>query len=425
MIHYQDNFVYKKVNLEQVIYQYLRDYVEKNSPPEVIAEFRRIFFDFSITDASLKSHIENLIFAKEDRARFSYVLNYCYHIVINHWAQQPELHQFIAELVNIIESVDFKNQYYDRRRNKILELSDNFRRTDYYSKLKRISQVIAHKSLSNFSFQDPISNYLTHYPYLYKFLLLGKEDSPEEKNLIAKLQNTRQKYFEFQLAQHVIYRSRLIEVARARQFSHGAGKLLRRVKNPSLLSEEDLQYSIKKILEKPNKKETSSQIAQKFLGKNQAKISYKEFKKNLYNYLLLGVKPRNKQYKLDKILAEMLDKCYYQSDSQTTNDSLIFQTCRRLLRLMMVDTTKQNNHSQFIDLVINLGTATTVSLLVRMALICPNIKPELEQRLAILFLNYESQKAEDVTWLIKVLENFLIAFSIHFGNIDLSAAKIR
>ena len=47
MIHYQDNFVYKKVNLEQVIYQYLRDYVEKNSPPEVIAEFRRIFFDFN------------------------------------------------------------------------------------------------------------------------------------------------------------------------------------------------------------------------------------------------------------------------------------------------------------------------------------------------------------------------------------------
>ena len=87
----------------------------------------------------------------------------------------------------------------------------------------------------------------------------------------------------------------------------------------------------------------------------------------------------------------------------------------------MVDTTQQNNHSQFIDLVINLGTSNTVSLLVRMALICPKIKPELEQRLAILFVKYESRKAEDVTWLIKVLENFLVAFSLNFGKMDLSA----
>ena len=424
MINYQDNFAYKKVNLEQFIYQYLRDYVAKNPPPEVIAEFRRVFFEFSITDASLRGNIENLIFSKDDRARFSYVLNYCYHIVINYWAQQPELHQFIAELVNIIESVDFKTQYYDRRRNKILELSDNFRQTDYYLQLKRIAKVIVHKSLSNFSFQEAIANYLTHYPYLYKFLLLGKEDSPEEKNLITKLQHTRQKYFEFQLAQHIIYRSRLIQVARARQFSHGAGKLLRRVKNPSLLSEEDLKYSIKKFLEKPDKKETISQISQNFLAKNQSEISYKQFKNNLYNYLLLGVKSRKQQYRLDKFLSKILDECYYQSDAKPLNDSLIFQTCRRLLRFTMVDITKQNNHRQFIDLVINLGTATTVSLLVRMALICPKIKPELEQRLAILFIHYESQKVEDVTWLIKVLENFLIAFSLYFGDIDLSVAKV-
>ncbi len=424
MINYQDNFSYKRVNLEKIIYKYLRDYVENNTPTDVIAEFRRIFFQFSIQDVLLRSHIESLIFSKEDRARFSYVLNYSYHIIINHWAQQTELQPFIVELVKVIETINFKSQCYDRRRKKIFELADNFLQTDYYLKLQRLAKVIACKSLANFNFQEPISNYLTHYPYLYQSLLLGKEYIPEEKSLIIKLQNTRQQYFEFQLAQHIIYRSRLVEIARARQISHGAGKLIRRVKNPSLLSDKDLKNSIKKYLEKPDKKETLGQISQKFLRENTSDISYREFKKNLYTYLILGVKSRNKEYQFKKIISKILDKSYYQSDSQPLNDSLIFQTCRRLLKYMMIDTTQQNNHRQLIDLVMNLGTATTVSLLVRMALICPQIKPELEQRLAILFIKYESQKAEDVTWLIKILENFLIAFSIYFGSIDLSATKI-
>lgn len=423
MINHQGSLSYKKVNLEQAIYQYLRNYVENNSPTEVIGEFRRVFFEFSIKDTALRSHMENLIFSKEDRARFTYVLNYCYHIIINHWAQQSELQQFIVELVDVIDTVNFKTQCYDRRRKKIFELADNFCHTDYYTKLQRIAKVIGRKSLANFNFQEPISNYLTHYPYLYRVLLLGKEYSPEEKSLIVKLQNIRQKYFEFQLTQHIIYRSRLVEIARARQISHGAGKIIRRVKNPSLLSQEDLRNSVKRYLEKPNKKETLEQISQKFLWENKSDISYKEFKNNLCAYLVLGVKSRKKDYKLNEIISDILDKSYYQSDSQPLNDSLIFQTCRRLLRYIMVDTTKQNNHRQLIDLVMNLGTATTVSVLVRMVLICPQIKPELEQRLAILFVKYESQKAEDVTWLIKILENFLIAFSLHFGNIDLSAAK--
>ena len=424
MINPQDNITFKRVNSEKIVYQYFRDYVENNSPQEVITEFRRVFFEFSINSSSIRSHVENIIFSKEDQGRFFSALNYCYHIVINHWAQKSEFHQFIIELVNIIDSINFKAKSYDRRRKKILELAHSFRQTDYYLKLQRIAKVIVGSSVSGFNFQESISQYLSHYPYLYQALLLGTEYIPEEKNLIIKLQKMRQEYFEFQLAQHIIYRSRLKQIAQARQISHGAGKFLRRAKNPSFLSERDLGYSLKKYLEKPNGQKTINQISRQFLNKNKLGVSYKDFKNNLYSYLILGVKSRNKEYQFDKIISSILNKSYYQSDNQPLSDALIFQTCRRLLRFLVVDTTQNNNHRQLIDLVINLGTATTVSLLIKMALICPQVKPELEQRLGILFLHYESQKAEDVTWLVKILENFLIAFSIHFGKIDLSATKI-
>ena len=424
MINSQDNIVYKKVNLEQIIYQYLRDYVENHTPNEVVAEFRRIFFEFSIQDALLRSRIEKLIFSKEGQGRFCYILNYCYHIVINHWAQQAELQDSIIKLVDVIDLINFKAPSYDRRRKKILELSGSFRRTDYYVKLKRIANVVTCNPQLEFDPKKIIFNYLTHYPYLYQPLLLGKEYIPEEKNLIIKLQSSRQEHFEFQLAQHIIYRSRLKQVAQARQISHGAGKLIRRVKNPSLLSEQDIKNSLKKYLEKPNGKETIYQISQKFLAKNQLGISYKEFKKNLNSYLILGIKSRNKEYQFNKLISKILDKSYSQSDAELLNDSLIFQTCRRLLRFLVVDQTQQNNHRRLIDLVMNLGTASTVSLLIRIILICPKIKPELEEKLAILFVNYDSKNAEDVTWLIKILENFLIAFGLYFGKIDLSATKI-
>ena len=424
MINSQNDIVYKKVNLDKFIYQYLRDYVDNNTPREVIAEFRRIFFEFSIQDSLLRGRIEKLIFSKEGSGRFCYVLNYCYHIVINHWSQQSELHQFIIELVDAIDSINFKAPSYDRRRKKILELAHDFCQTDYYVKLKRITKVIACNSLLEFDPKESICHYLIHYPYLYQSLLLGKEYIPEEKNLIINLQNLRQKFFEFQLAQHIIYRSRLVQIARARQISHGAGKFLRRVKNPSFLSEQDLKYTLKKYWEKPNGKDTIYQISQTFLAENKLGVSYKQFKKNLYSYLTLGVKSRNKDYQFEKIIFKIIDKSYYQSDSQPLSDSLILQTCRRLLRFLVLDKTQQNNHRQLIDLVINLGTATTVALLIRIVLICPKIKPELEERLAILFVNNESQKAEDVTWLIKILENFLIAFSLNFGTIDLSATKV-
>ena len=62
-------------------------------------------------------------------------------------------------------------------------------------------------------------------------------------------------------------------------------------------------------------------------------------------------------------------------------------------------------------------------LLVKIVLICPLIKTDLEQRLAILYSCYEAKNIEDVPWMVKFFEHFLIALSIYFGKIDISLAK--
>ena len=76
-----------------------------------------------------------------------------------------------------------------------------------------------------------------------------------------------------------------------------------------------------------------------------------------------------------------------------------------------------------INLIYSLGTAQTVMLLIKILLICPQVKPDLEQRLGILFVHYEDKTIGEVVWLAKFFEHFSVAFSIYFGKLDISLGK--
>jgi hypothetical protein len=68
----------------------------------------------------------------------------------------------------------------------------------------------------------------------------------------------------------------------------------------------------------------------------------------------------------------------------------------------------------------NMGVTQTMGVLLKVLLICNKVKPYLEKRFSILFNHYESFAKEGVPWLVKSLENLQLAFSVHFGKVDLS-----
>ena len=51
---------------------------------------------------------------------------------------------------------------------------------------------------------------------------------------------------------------------------------------------------------------------------------------------------------------------------------------------------------------------------------CRKVKPYLDKRFAILFNHYESFSRDGVPWLVKALEHLQLAFSVHFGQVDLT-----
>jgi len=86
-----------------------------------------------------------------------------------------------------------------------------------------------------------------------------------------------------------------------------------------------------------------------------------------------------------------------------------------------VESPQRPHHFIFVDLITNLGATMTTVLLLKIVLLGRKVKPYLEKRFSILFNHYESVTIDGIPWLVKFLENWNIASSIHFGSSDLSS----
>ncbi|MDJ0534744.1 MAG: hypothetical protein QNJ70_20065 [Xenococcaceae cyanobacterium MO_207.B15] len=421
MVKSENNLFLQQAKQEKAIYEYLRNSVKSKSPPEMLREFRYLCLELRHSNQEISQTLEKIIFSKHKEDIFLQILNYCCHILIDYWSQKSENYPYILELIELFDQNNFyQAKYHSRPRQKLAILVQNFSKTEEYLKLRRIAKFINTSSEIKLKKQSLIEDLLPHYPYLYSSVLLGREHIPETTNLILNLQRKSQKNFESQLAQHIIYRSRLVEIARAKQLSNRAGKIIKRVENPTFLGETEFKKTLKQYLNKIDEQGTIYQNAKKFLIEIKFLNSYKEFKQSLYKYLIFGIKqPTTSKYSLQQKLRQVIDDISYQSDSEPCSKSLILQTCQRLLRSLVLDTTRQNNHYQLIELIMNLGVTQTAALMIKIILISPQAKSDLEQRLGILFSSYESHTIEDTKWLIKFLENILIAFSLYYGNINL------
>ena len=91
---------------------------------------------------------------------------------------------------------------------------------------------------------------------------------------------------------------------------------------------------------------------------------------------------------------------------------------------MIIDTSSPTDTQRFVEIITNLGTAQMMMVLIKITLICPQSKADLEKKIALIVTHYQMHNIQDVPWLIKSLEHLLIAFSIYFGNIDVSIARL-
>ncbi len=422
----------------QIVYEYLRQCAAIQSPAKVIQEFEHLFHQGKNENTQVSKALEKIIFAAPAQ-QFEQFLSCCCYIVLDGWLDKPETILYVSQLLNTFDNVGLTKSS-DRRRKQLIQLIKNYQQTQSYLQLIAViaiinPQTIASHSLataiatnevsgsSNSDRQTIVNSYLLRYTYLYKYF--SPQDAQIERltAFIRKLEQARQKEFEILLSQHIIYRFRLKQLAKMKLLAKGVGKIITKVDNPSLLCEKAFTTALQQYISKIEYNQSILKRSQRFIAENDLRNTYKVFKQDLYHFLTTNIQPRNSTYQFKHRLKQKLAAIFPQSDAKPLNRTLILQTCRQLFSFLIVDPSVATEPNKFVELMANLGTAQVTTILVKIALICPESTADLEKKIYLVVTHYQLQNIQDARWLIKLLEYLLIAFSICFGKIDVSIAS--
>jgi hypothetical protein len=426
VIQNRDDLIWKPFYLEKsIIEKSLLEWLQYEEPEAFLAKFTALFVEGNHEDSRVTQALEKVLFAPQEQQKFSQLIDYCCHLIIDRWLHNPESCQFIPKLIELFDLIKPQTKSYARLKGRLIQANKKYKETELYNRLEFIVKIITNeKTTFDLSEQMFVRDLVTKYHFLYRYFLREEISLDNEHKFILNKAKEKQQQFEFQLYKYVLYRTRLLQLARARQFSQGAGKVIRRIDNPTLLSDKDLKLAVDIYSSNFDCEYTLMQMAHKLLANNQHH-SYGQFKQDLYRYLLLKIDFKNNDYPLNFYLKQKLEQIFPQSDKRPLNDSLILQTARQLLSFLMVEGDRtQVEPVRFMESIAHLGTAQTIMLLIKIVSICPQVKPDLELRLAMLFIHYQNDRVQDVLWLVKSLEHISVALGICFGKMDLSATKI-
>lgn len=411
---------------EQLLYNHFLEQVLLEEPLQLIERFRLLFIQGSgYPDPEIAQALENITTGPQVEQNFKFILNRCCHILINRWQMHPNKQAAVSELIGLFENFRTPSgSAYFRSRNsrRLPELVQQFTQAEQYLTLQRLAKVLqgAEVSASNNTETKPLGTLIPRYPYLYKHCLLTEGCPYEHQKTINKIQAQKQRQFELDLSQYVAHSVRKAQAARS-QPSETAGRIIQPIKNPTLLSDRELFFAIKQFVGKVEGADTYRHLAQRFLTRTNSTQSYGSFKDDLYEYLIpTTVESAYGKRQFNDKLYKQLQNTLAPSESQKFSDFLMIRTCSQLLNFLVVESPQRPQHFVFIDLISNLGPTATTGLLLKIVLICRQIRPYLEKRFAILFNHYESCARDGLLWLVKALENVNLALSTNFGAVDLS-----
>jgi hypothetical protein len=406
---------------EQFIYEHFLYVVKVEQPDRVLERFKSLFVDgISYSDNRIWTTIETLISEKVAEQNFPLVINRCCYILVNHWQMQPSGQVPIANLIEMLNSLDNARKTYARMARRLRQLLQLYVQSDEYLKLKRLN-IILNATTSDKTIIDdrPLGSLITRYPYLYQYSLVSDERTLENVETIKRVQQDLRNKHELSLSQYLTYqvrKSRLLA-----QLDFDAANNLPVIANPTLLSTREIGTAFGQFAGKAEGDATYQDLSRSFVSRIELQPKISSFKRDLYEYIISGVDSSYGQRSFNNRLYKTIDSILVDRYDQQLDEIGLLRICTHILNHLVVESPHKPQHFVFIDLISNLGAVFTTGLLLKIVLICKKAQPLLENRLSILFDHYEASKCQGVPWLIKLLETWNVAGAIHFGNMDASS----
>ncbi|MDY7015457.1 MAG: hypothetical protein SVX43_18050, partial [Cyanobacteriota bacterium] len=287
---------------EQQLYDHILDCAQTESPDRQLARFRQLFIEArDYSDPEIRLALETLASSKQAEETFKLILNRCCHILVNRWQIQSKQHACIPKLVALFEQTPPSGGSQSRGTRRIRHFVDQFKDSEQYLTLQRLARVIQGSKRDCNNGSKPIANLIERYPYLYQHCLLSENSSHEHQQTVRQIQTRIQQRFEFDLSQFVTYKVRLARVAPETQ------RRIVPVANPTLLSDGELGAALKQFVGRVQGRYTYRDLAQHFIAQSQQLGSYREFKEELYNYLVSSLDPKYQKLQFNEKLYDYLE----------------------------------------------------------------------------------------------------------------------
>ncbi len=407
--------------IEQVIYEHFLRLIKTETPEQLLERFRSLFIEgASYSDNRVWATIETLAFESTAEQNFPLVINRCCHIFINHWQLQPSGNISIDRLIAILANPDPIPGKYSKISRRVRQLLQLYLKSDDYQILNRLNIALNARILSRDVIElEPLGKLITRYPYLYEHYLVSAERTVENVQTIERIQQKLQDRQEAELSQYFTYQVRKSRIKA--QVGREAANNIPRIANPTLLPSRDLGIAFIQFAGKAEGGASYQDLSHHFATRLQAKPTIKAFKRDLYKYLVTEIESSYGNRGFNDRLGKTIDGIFVDRNSQQLDEISLVKICTHLLNYLVLESSTKAQHFVLMDLINNLGAAATTGLLLKIVLICPKTKPLLESRLSILFHHYESSRCKDVAWLVKSLEHWNVAESIHFGKLDASS----
>ncbi|HAZ47516.1 MAG TPA: hypothetical protein DCZ55_24440 [Cyanobacteria bacterium UBA11371] len=379
---------------QNVIYEYLIDIVKMNRPEEVLQEFSNLFiYVGSLYSKALKAIYK--IVLRNDEEEFKNTLKRSCYILINNWYATRQYHA-IHQLIKIFSEYKIGEKTESPILERISKWLDNFINSKDYQELNLF--------IAKYNIKEHWTNRFTSYLLVPQYV---DKSNPEEQREAAKIVSQQLKeQFKFELAMYT-----------ARSQSAVANS---RIKNPTGLGDEVLPLVKAIVLRRGVFSYTN--LAHIFVKQNH-NITYKDFKKNLIKYLIFDVGNEKFANALSNRLANKLEMIYENYDEENLDDSLIFRTCKRVIEYLI--TNNKKDPSELFILLLTQGDALNlVVVLVKIVLICKNVRAHLEACLAGAIQYYEKYPEEECQWLINFLEILNVTLAIYTENVEYNLVQM-
>jgi hypothetical protein len=410
-----------------VLYNHLLFHRKQETTQAVIDRFQQLFITGNYyPDGAVMAARDQILTSKSEwaDAEFLNILNRCCYILINHWWLQaefkPDLKQATIDLVNLFltQPTTAADTCPTERMRALVQ---EFITTPPYEELQRRARVAgadpsSQQPRNSAQTAAPISELIDRYPLLYPYYLRLEEDSSEAGGRAVKqLQRQREQKFEHDL----LWYATNLKLKRDTQ-AHS------KVENPTLLSPDQVNRAIYQFAGKSQGTKGYHDLACAFHQEIGQVRSYKSLKHGLYDYLTEALQHSNNpgygKHNFNNWLSNQLQDLSPQRDHLRPNGMLLVQTCGKVLSLL-VNPPQAGNHFIFLDMIGNLGATFTIGLLLKLVLLCRDVKTNLEairahlaKQFATMFRHYEKQTRQELAWLIECLDHLMIASTVHFGQ---------